>query len=79
MKESCIVFVIILSIGVAFVIPHFIMDLHKDYNIYWTILYLELILEFLSCVIWPVYIISKKKVLRTYLWNEMKNLMCLNE
>ena len=79
MKESSIVFVIILSYGTALVIPHFIMDLDKDYNIYWIILYLELLLEFLSGFIWPVFIISKKKVFRTHLWNEMKNMIYIDE
>ena len=72
MKESTIVFVFCLSIVVAFTILHFTMDLDKNYNIYCSILYLELLFEFSSCVIWPVYIISKKKVLRIYLWNEIE-------
>ena len=75
MKESFTVFPITLSLAVAFVLPHFIMDIQKDYNIYWILLYLELLLEFLACIILPVYIIAKKKVLRTYLWNEVKNML----
>ena len=72
-------FLITLSLAVAFVLPHFVMDLQKNYNIYWTRVYMELLSELLSCVIWPVYIISQKKVLRTYLWNEMKNVIKINE
>merc|ERR1712150_356711 len=78
-KESWIVFLITLSLAVAFVFPQFVMDLQKSYNIYWHRVYLTLLLEFLSCVIWPAYIISKKKVLRTYLWNEMKNAIYIDE
>ena len=51
------------------------MDIEKDYNIYWILLYLEFLLEFLACAILPVYIIAKKKVLRTYLLNELKNIL----
>ena len=72
-------FLITLSLGVAFVLPHFVMDLQKNYNIYWTRVYMELLSELLSCVIWPVYVISQKKVLRTYLWNEIKNVIKINE
>ena len=63
----------------AFVLPHFVMDLQKNYNIYWTRVYMELLSELLSCVIWPVYVISQKKVLRTYLWNEMKNVIKIDD
>ena len=61
----------------AYVLPHFVMDLQKNYNIYWTRVCTELFTELFSCVIWPAYIISQKKVLKTFLWNEMKNLFTL--
>ena len=75
MKESFTVFPITLFLTLGFVIPHFIMDIEKDYNIYWILLFLEFFLEFLACAILPVYIIAKKKVMRTYLLNEVKNIL----
>ena len=70
-------FLIALSLALAFILPHYVMDPLKDYNIYWALVYTELLTELLSCVIWPAYIISQKKVLKTFLWNEMKNLFTL--
>ena len=70
-------FLIALSLALAFILPRYVMDPLKNYNIYWALVYTELLTELLSCVIWPAYIISQKKVLKTFLWNEMKNLFTL--
>ena len=72
--ESAILFSIAISIMVGFTIPFF-LNLKQDYRIHWYLLFLELGFEAFSGIVFPIYIIAKKKVMRIYMWNEIKNIV----
>ena len=72
--EIVILSSIAIAIMVGFTVPFF-LNLKQDYGIHWYLLFLELGFQLFSGLVFPIYIISKKKVMRRYLWNEIKNIV----
>ena len=66
--EIILLFPMVIGFFCLFVYLNFTEEFYVN-----TVLVVEIITENLIGLIIPLYIIIKKKVIRTFLWNEMKN------